>query len=390
MQQIRKLITSEIGKSIEIFANLEHLEIIEPESVLCKGSAGFSLTLNYLKILNLTTAGRELSFVLSVTAPILTAVKLVNFRALKLSNYESVTCLDVDEHDKFVNKFPNLVQLHCTNLDSQVGLLKKSSQLKLIHLQHVERNVLVHLLKRKRACKLSRLRILVQGIKVDGLNQTIIMQNLTTFYGEMRIFLKYQKRLVCLDFLTSLVVNFDLKCLNKGVLGKLTNLKSLVVNFNPSDQRKWLQLLRASKVLQSISINVPIAQAYLDLLPEGCPACIHLYLLYSWFPEKFSLKFVASLSCLTCIQINKELTTSQVFGILQWRTLRFLRGIKFYCGKELLDISYNRSTSIVTLDYQNRKLLINKRDFRRQLQLANDWSWFYRTSNFAVKEGGQK
>ena len=391
--QIRKLVTNEISKSIEAFANLEQLEIVEPnETILCHSSTetGFALNLKHLKILSLSTVERGLSFVFSVMAPNLTAVRLVNFRLLRLSNYESVHCLDVDEYDKFVNKFPNLQQLHCTNLNFLNGLLKKNSQLRLIRLVHVERDVLVHLLKRKKVCKLMRLRIVVQGIRVDGMNQTTIMRELTTFYGEMRIYLKYQHRLMTLDFLTSLVVNFDLKCLNKSLLKKLTNLKNIEVNFGPSHPQRWLQLLRASKVLSSISINVPIAQAFLDLLPEGCPNCIHLNLLYSYYPEKFNLKFVSAFPYLISIKINKELTVGQVATILQYRRLKFFKEIKFYCGREQLEIGYNRATSIVALGYQNRKILMNKQDFRKQLLLAGDWSWFYRNSNFPAKETDQK
>lgn len=391
--QIRKLITNEIGKSLETFANLEHLEIIESSEAKFFKSFNepvLALTLKQLKVFNFSAAEPEASFVFSLTAPHLTAVKLVNFKLLKLSNYDSVTCLDVDEYDKGVHKFPNLTQLACTNLDLQNGLLKKNSKLRQLRLVHVERKILMHLLKRKKDCNLARLRIIVQGIKVDGLNQTVIMRDVTTFYGEMRIYLKYIRRLVTLDFLTNLVVNFDLKCLNKSLLSKLTNLKSVEVNFNPSDAMKWLQLLSASKVLQSISINVPIAQPFLDLLPEGCPNCMQMNLRYTSFPEKFSLKFLAALPCITSIQVNKELSTSQVLAILQSGRLRFLKEIKFFCGPDPLNIGFNRFTSVVKLDYQGRKLLINKQDFRNQLLLAKDWSWFWRESNFQVREIDQK
>lgn len=388
--QIKKLVTNEIGESIQTYANLEHLEILEPnETVLDSrfSETGFSVNLRYLKVLSVCTAYPG-SFVFTVKAPNLVAVKLVNFRFLKLSQYESVTCLDVDEYDhssKFVSKFPNLLQLYCTNLDSQIGLLRKDSPLRLIQLVHVERGVLLHLLKRKKACNLPRLKIVVQGVKVDGMNQTIIMRDLTTYFGEMRIYVKYQRRLVTLDFLSTLVVNFDLKCLTKSLLDKMTNLESLEVNFLPTDLQRWMQLLRASKVLKSISISVPIRPAFLDALPEACPHCMNLSLLYPDQPIVSSLKFIGQLTWLTCFQIHKELATRQVLMILQYRRLRFLRQIKFYYGHEWFEISYNRATSIVSVTYRNCKLLINKQDFRRQLVLAEDWSWFYR-NNFPLME----
>ena len=376
--QIRKLITNEF-ENLEIFPRLEHLEIIEPtENSINKilGQTDLCISLHYLVVLNITISPvSKLSVVGSiiVRAPNLTAIKLVNIADVKLSNPERVTHLDIDVYHKIVEKFTNLTHFYCGNfIDYRRGLLRKGCPLKQIRLVHAYRRNLVNLFAKKKFFKLSKIAIYVQGVKVDGPNQSIIIQDLCTFHGEMRIYLKYTKRLSSLDFLTSLTVNFNVRTLTRTILEKMFNLEDLKVNFKIDDKLEWTQLLRASKVLKTITISIPMNQFYLNLIPECCPSCLHLNLIND---TDIDFMFVTQFQCLTFFQINKEITVQQVNLIFEYK-LKYLTDIRFLYHLHLFDISINRKINVVKITYRNCFLLINRRDFILQLRSANNWSEF--------------
>ena len=382
MNQIRKVITN-IFENINIFTNVEHLEIIDPdESTINSNKYSLSLKLTQLKILNILIKTQLKCIIRCATN--LFAIKLTSSIDLRLSNPERVTFFDLDVYGKFVNKFPNLIHFHCHDFTSYRNntLLRPNSSIREIQIVHAFRNNLVSLFKNKKSLKLIKLDIYVQGIKIDETNQAIIMRDLTTFYAEMRIYLKYFKRLNNLAFITSLSVNFDLKCLNKNIIDKMLNLSTLEINFKITDRLRWSQLLRTSKVLQNISICVPTDQLYLNMIAEYCPNCIDLNLLYYRFNTDFNLIFLSNFHYLTNLQITKEVTVTQIKQILHFKQLNHLIDIKFLYNNNLFNININRPINAVKLTYRNFELLINLFDFKRQLNLEINWNWLFNHNNY--------
>lgn len=193
---------------------------------------------------------------------------------------------------------------------------------------------------------------------------------MTTFYGEMRIYLKYIKRLNNLDFLTDLNVNFDTICLNREILRKITNLKSIQINFTSSSQLKWTQLLEQSRILQNITINWPVDQNYLDLMPYYARNCKILNLNFS---KEINLLFISKLVFLTTVQMIHQLNPLNVFSILQFK-LKYLTRITFnYAGSELT-VDFFSSSNHVRLIHNNKFIIFNLDDFENQIRTSSDWA----------------
>lgn len=166
-KQIRKLIANEFLKDIELFKNLEHLEIlIGSESISLESE--FELNLKNLKILCIELSSKyNTGLSVKINSSSLSTLKLVNLTNINVSNPEHVEYLHLDDYDKLANNFHNLLCFSCRDFRHfKNGLLNKKSMIRVLKLTNVTSNNLNNLFNLKKKFKL-KTKIYVQGIKVS-------------------------------------------------------------------------------------------------------------------------------------------------------------------------------------------------------------------------------